>query len=332
MKLWFDFTNPPHVNFFCPLIKKFKAEGNDTTSTARDFAETIRLLKLNDIGYKVYGQHRGKKKVKKIGALLERCGRLLTNMQSFDLSFSSNYEAPFISWLRRKPAFVFDDNDISPNWLYSKFAKFVFSPRFINKDNMFKMGISPKKLILYEGFKEQIYAADYKADPSFIDLIPFENFVTVRPENVQASYVPLGVKSIVPELIRKITKRGMNVLYLPRYEADKEFIHENDKVFIPDGPLNGLDVCYYSDAVLTGAGSFSREAAVMGTPAVSFFAGNDFLGVDKEMFRNRDVYYSRNTEKIVKFIIKSKKKGFDPAKCKSAQDDLFLKLDTAMKS
>ena len=45
---------------------------------------------------------------------------------------------------------------------------------------------------------------------------------------------------------------------------------QNIKIFVPEGPLNGLDVCY-SDAVLTGAGTFAREAAILGTPAISFF-------------------------------------------------------------
>ena len=330
MTIWFDFTNPPHVNFFNPLIKKFESSGYRTKCTARDFVETIDLLKLHNIEFELYGKHGGKRKSKKIMSLLDRYLKLYLNVHSFDFSFSSNYEAPFISWLKRKPAFVFDDNDIAPNWLYSKFAKYVVSPKYIDKNAMFKMGIKPEQLLVYEGYKENIYIADYQPDSNFLAKLPFSNFVTVRPENIQATYVGENVKSIVPELIDKLVKKGFNILYLPRYQSDKDMITINDKIFIPDKPLNGLDVCYFSSAVLTGAGSFSREAAVFGTPAVSFFAGSKFLGVDKEMFRQNMVYFSRQPDEIVNYVLKSEKREFNISTSKEVQEGLFATLEKSM--
>ena len=330
MTAWFDFTNPPHVNFFNPLIKKFKSEGFQIKCSARDFVETVDLLKLHNIEFELYGKHGGKKKFNKIKALLSRYWKLYFNIHDFDFSFSSNNEAPFISWLNRKPAFVFDDNDISPNWLYSRFAKYVVSPRYIDKDAMYRMGIKQKKLLTYDGFKENIYIADYAPDPDFLKQLPFDQFVTVRPENIQAAYVPEGVKSIVPDLMDKLLKKGINILYLPRYQSDRDMVVRDDRIFIPEKPMNGLDVCFYSDAVLTGAGSFSREAAVFGTPAVSFFAGNKFLGVDKEMFNQKLVYFSRDPLDIVNYISKQKKKEFDSSVSKSVQEDLYQVLEKAM--
>lgn len=329
-KIWIDFTNPPHVNFFNPLINKFFSSGYEIKCTARDFVETVQLLKMNNIDFSLYGKHGGKKKSKKILALLDRYRMLYFNVNNFDYCFSSNNEAPFISWLNRKPAYVFDDNDISPNWLYSKFAKYVISPKYIDKEAMYSMGISPDKLLTYDGFKENIYIADYKPNPNFLEQLPFDNFITVRPENVQAAYVPHGVKSIVPELISKLVKKGFNILYLPRYQSDKSMIDLNDKIYIPEKPLNGLDVSYYSTAILTGAGSFSREAAVMGTPAVSFFAGNKFLGVDKEMFKLGLVYFSRNPEEIVEYAMVCKKKDFNISESKNVQQNLFYILEKSM--
>jgi uncharacterized protein len=332
MTIWFDFTNPPHVNFFNPLINKFVDSGSMVKCTAREFVETVDLLKLYKIDFDIYGKHGGKKKSRKIMALLDRYRLLFFNVEKFDFSFSSNYEAPLISWLRRKPAFVFDDNDIAPNWLYSKFAKYVVSPKYIDQQAMYRMGIKPDQLLTYDGFKENIYIADYKPDPEFLQKLPFHNFVTVRPENIQATYVADGVKSIVPELITKLISNGMNVLYLPRYQSDKDMINNSDNIFVPEKPLNGLDVCYYSQAVLTGAGSFSREAAVFGTPAVSFFAGKEFLGVDKEMFSRKLVFYSRNPDEIIKYVKKAQKVEFNPSVSKSVQQDLYFILEKVMKS
>lgn len=326
--IWFDFTNPPHVNFFLPLIKYFSNKGYKSILTAREFVETVKLLESQNLSFKIYGKHGGRKKLSKISNLILRETKLLTKVKSFDISFSSNYEAPLASWFKRKPAFVFDDNDISPNWLYAKFAKFVMSPEAIDKEAMYSMGIRKKQLITYGGFKEDIYIADYKPNYNFLNEIPFKEFVTVRPENIEASYVPKGTKSIVPVLVKSLIKKGINILYLPRYESDKSYIDiNNDKIFVPDKPLNGLDVCYYSKAVITGAGTFSREAAVMGTPAVSFFAGNKFLGVDKKMFHENKVFFSRKPDEIIKYIMRSNKKEPDLEQSKKAQTELCEKIE-----
>jgi hypothetical protein len=285
--------------------------------------ETTSLLEQNGIRYKKFGAHGGKTKLGKILAFARRDLELLLKMPHFDLSISSNYEAPQVSWLRRKTSIVFDDNDISPNWLYAKFASYVICPEAINRQAMLSMGIKSEKLITYSGYKEDIYIASYKPDPNFLNRLPFKEFVTVRPENLFASYVTKGSTSIVPQLIEKLSSFRYNILYLPRYDIDFTYTPQRDNVFIPKEPLNGLDVCYYSKAVITGAGTFSREAAVMGTPAVSFYAGNDFLSVDKKMFLEKKVFFSRNVDEIMEFLKSARKQTFDASRSKEVQKEVF---------
>jgi len=184
--IWFDFTNPPHVNFFLPIINYYKNREFGIKLTAREFVETVKLLELNNLNFKIYGKHGGKNKLLKITSLILRELKLISSVNGFDFSISSNYEAPLASWIKRKPSIVFDDNDISPNWLYSKFAKYVISPCYIDKDAMYNMGIRKDQLITYTGFKENVYIADFNPSPTFLDQLPFKDFVTVRPENIQA--------------------------------------------------------------------------------------------------------------------------------------------------
>jgi predicted glycosyltransferase len=79
--------------------------------------------------------------------------------------------------------------------------------------------------------------------------------------------------------------------------------------------------------VLTGAGTFSREAAVMGTPSVSFFSGKTFLGVDKEMFAEGMVFFSRVPKEIVEYLKSSRKTGLDKAKSFAVQQELFKLIE-----
>lgn len=325
--VWFDFTNPPHVNLFIPLLNHLSLNNNEVICTARHFVETMSLLSQNNIPFKKFGEHGGKSKIRKIMAFAERDIKLLLKMPAFDLSISSNYEAPQVSWLRRKTSIVFDDNDISPNWLYSKFASYVICPEAINRKAMLSMGINPAKLITYNGYKEDIYIASYKPNPLFLNNIPFRDFITIRPENLFATYVTKGSKTIVPELIEKLTQRGYNILYMPRYELDRSYVQKQDNVFIPDFPLNGLDICYYSSAVLTGAGTFSREASLIGTPAVSFYAGSDFLSVDKKLFSEGKIFFSRNADEILEFLSGSKKNATDISRSKEVQKEVFNIVD-----
>lgn len=324
--IWFDFTNPPHVNLYLPLLRYLETN-NKIVSTARHFVETTSLLVQNGVKFKEFGAHGGKTKLGKILAFVRRDLELLFKMPRFDFSISSNYEAPQVSWLRGKTSLVFDDNDISPNWLYAKFASYVICPDSINMEAMISMGIKRNKIITYSGFKEDIYIASYTPDPNFLKSLPFEKFVTVRPENLFASYVTKGSTSIVPELITKLTSKGFNILYLPRYDIDYTYVNPSENVFIPKKPLNGLDVCYYSQAVITGAGTFSREAAVMGTPAVSFYAGNEFLSVDKKMFKEGKVFFSRNVDDILDYIQNAKKNTLDLSNSQRVQSEVFGIID-----
>ena len=178
----------------------------------------------------------------------------------------------------------------------------------------------------YNGFKEDIYIADYIPDTNFLSHLPFDNYVVVRPENILAAYVPKGRKSIVPELLNQLLKKGINILYLPRYDFDKEYAPQNDKIFIPEKPLNGLDVCYYSDAVLTGAGTFAREAACLGVPSVSFFAGDQLLTVDQKMIENKKMFFTRSADEIVSHVLKSTKNQVDLTSSKKVKKEVIQLL------
>ena len=144
--------------------------------------------------------------------------------------------------------------------------------------------------------------------------------------------MPSATKSIVPELFEKFRKYKINILFLPEYRSDKNYAAGFDNVYMPEKPLNGLDVCYYSKAVLTGAGTFAREAAIIGTPAVSFFPKDDLLSVDKKMMENNLMLHSRNPEEILHYIFSSRKREFENSSCKKIQNSVFKMVENILKT
>ncbi|HPD65064.1 MAG TPA: DUF354 domain-containing protein [Bacteroidia bacterium] len=323
MKLWFDITNTPHVHFFAPIIRHLSEKHHDVVVTAREFSETIPLLNSYGIDFKLIGVHMGKNRIMKVIGLATRLVSILKEVPPFELSFGiGGQNTTPVSFFRRKPSIVFTDNDTSYKWhSYKLGSHFIFPTYFDVQKVIKKFGVKREQIHLYDGFKEDIYIANYKPDPKFLQKLPFDDFITIRPENLKASYVPVDAKTIVPELFEKF--KNENILFLPRYEYEKEYAREYNNIFIPKGPLSGLDVCFNTKAMLTGAGTFAREAAILGTPSVSFFPGKNFLTVDKIMQDKGWEFKSRNPDEIFQYVQSAQKRPNQIDRCKAVQMELF---------
>lgn len=328
--IWFDITNVPHVNFFLPLIKRYEGKYNMIFSI-RDFAETKSLFEKR-IGKQYFevGQHVGNSKIKKVWASFIRIFDLNRTIPYFDVKISCGGDASsVVAKIRRKLSITFDDNEKAPNWRYAPFSDLAFWPDVIPTEALLKQCFKKRKLYKYSGYKEEFYLADYRPNYDFLSTIPFEHYVVVRAENIKANYVE-GKISIVPELLEKLDKKGYNILYLPRYESDYEYAKNIKNIYIPNEALNGLDACFFSDAVLTGAGTMAREAACLGVPSVSFFAGSRLLTVDSELVKSGKMFFSRNVDDIISFLGSCEKHVRDFEHTKHVQNEVFQRLDSAI--
>ena len=74
--IWFDLDNSPHVPLFAPVFKELTKRSISYDVTARDFAQTLDLLKMWNIPHTAIGSHGGKNKIKKVLNLLKRKGEL----------------------------------------------------------------------------------------------------------------------------------------------------------------------------------------------------------------------------------------------------------------
>lgn len=336
MMIWYDITNTPQVHFLLALRNSLSSMlDHESLISIRDFSETESLLKQKTTeDFIKIGSHKGKSKSRKIGGLLSRFLELHETIKTYDLSISCGSEAAiWSSTLRHKQSIAFGDNDLAKQWTYGAFVKKAFFPDSIPEHILTRQGIGKKRLYRYHGYKEDIYLADYRPDESFKESLPFSNYVVVRPENLQANYINNeAAKPITPKLLQHLSKFGYNVLYLPRYKTDKAFGEGVKNVYIPDGPVNGLDACYYSDAVLTGAGTFAREAACLGVPSFSFFAGRDLLAVDKTLIRAGKMFFSRDVNELMSKLKISRRATYDFSRSKAVREEVITKLKEVIES
>jgi uncharacterized protein len=329
MKIWFDITNTPQVHFLLAIQRGLERKGfSDFQLSARDFSETVNLLsKKTQLPFKVIGSHRGKSMSKKATGLVNRFLEVNNTIKNYDASISCGSEAAiWSSFLKRKKSLAFGDNDLARQWTYGYFVNYAMFPKSIPARILAKQGLNKRKLYQYDGFKEHVYVADFVPDQNFLKQLPFEDFVVVRPENIQANYVQgESTKSITPRLLKLLSEKDVNILYLPRYKSDRDYASNLKNIYIPENAINGLDACYFSDGVFTGAGTFAREAACLGVPSFSFFLGEQLLAVDKDLVRQEKMFFSRDPDEIVKKFILSDKKNADLKKARAVSDEVIEK-------
>jgi predicted glycosyltransferase len=168
-------------------------------------------------------------------------------------------------------------------------------PKAFPDNALKKFGASPEKIHKYNGFKEQIYLSDFKPDPSFSkDVVracdlgadwDYEKkvLVAVRGPATLAAYHHFKNPLFFKVLERLNSNSQCTVIAMPRNAQQAEAIRNNfPKVKIPHEILSGTDLVCFSDVVISAGGTMNREAAILGTPAFTMFAG-ELPAVDRQL-------------------------------------------------
>src|SRR5574344_1662149 len=161
MKIWFDLTNSPHINFFRDLIKDLEQEGHEVLITSRDAANTLDLLELYNMKYSIVGKYYGTKLSHKLMGSLVRVWELrnFVKKQKVDVGISqSSFCSAMAGYLAGVPTLYTNDNEHAlGNKVSFLFAKHIFIPEFISVSKVTNLFVHKKKVTQYPGVKEGIY-------------------------------------------------------------------------------------------------------------------------------------------------------------------------------
>jgi predicted glycosyltransferase len=307
---WIDLVSPSHPFFFDALTDEL----TDVTlrTTVRDKTETVELASEVGFDHTVVGRDFDNPLLRKIGIPL-RTGRLAISAPDADVSLSSrNAMCILASKARGIPSIHFTDNDVTAyvdglrfEELYNRFeamATYNVVPDAFEIAELTKHGADPASIYTYDGYKEDISIASFEPDPKFTDVLPFDEYVVLRPEALDAAYVDAEA-SIVPDLLAGAADRDLPVVYLPRGRGDAAYADQYDEteVYVPEDALNGLELAWHARCTLTGSGTMAREAACMNKPAVSFFP-NSLLSVDRELVRKDRIFHSCDVGSILEYV------------------------------
>lgn len=314
-RLWIDYMAPCDVFFFSSILKEFSEVPQlETILTARSHAETESLLVDYNVNAKIIGEHDVSNSYLQTLSFTRRNLSLYCGVPSFDISLSlANIYGIIVSLMRNRPSISIIDNDLieyersTMEKIAAKIhakAHWIIAPVSYPIEKTIEKGANVDRTFTFDGYKEDIYIADYAPDTAFMEKVPFKDFIVIRPEALYSTYVH-NKGSITPQLLKKFSREGINVVYLPRHKEDTCYIDgivDQSNIWIPPKALNGLDLVYYSKAILTGSGTFAREAACMGKPAVSFFP-DQLLAVDASLVNQRKMYHSLDPDDIVDYVL-----------------------------
>jgi predicted glycosyltransferase len=136
----------------------------------------------------------------------------------------------------------------------------------------------------YRGIKEDVYAPDFEPDASLASRLGLgeeEIIVTVRPPADEAHYYNPESDVLFREFMgRALRSPGVRAVLLPRNRHQEQKLREDfpawfegGRTVVPANAVNGLDLLWISDLVVSGGGTMNREAAAIGVPVYSIFRG-----------------------------------------------------------
>ena len=140
------------------------------------------------------------------------------------------------------------------------------------------------RILKYPGIKEDVYVPRFQPDPriqSQLGLDGDDLVVTVRPPANEAHYHRPESDSLFHAVIEFLSdKPDAKVILLPRNERQEISIRkawpqlfDAGKLKVPAHAVDGLNLIWYSDLVISGGGTMNREAAALGVPVYSIFRG-----------------------------------------------------------
>lgn len=314
MRLWIDLANSPHVPFFKALAERFVAQGHEIETTAREFAETIPLAQAAGFAPQVVGVHGGRAVSAKAGSLFSRAWALAkwARGRRFDLAISHNSYSQILAarGSRIKTVTLMDYEHQPANHLAFRFASRIIVPASFPAGRLRAYGARVGKVRRYHGTKEDVYLADFKSDPSFaaqlceLGLKPDNVLVLMRPPAHDALYHRFQ-NTLFDEALTMLTaKENVQVILLPRNEAQRAAYAHKD-VIIPAAPLPGGDVIAASDLVISAGGTINREAAALGVPAASIYAGK-WAAVDEGLVSEGRLRRIASTADLNSLVIEKK--------------------------
>jgi predicted glycosyltransferase len=282
-KIWIDLDNTPHVPFFKPIIKGLEQRGYSIQLTGRDAFQVCELAERSGMKIIKVGKHYGKNRIAKIFGLVYRALQLapyiLPNKPMLGISHGARSQLLLCNLLNIPTVLLAD-------YEYARIVPFAKPTWMIVPEIIPNAAVCciNDKILKYPGIKENVYAPGFIPDPTLrgsLGLRDMSIVVTVRPPATEAHYHNPESEELFDRLMTRLNdSEDVQTILLPRNNMQAEHLTQkhpkwfvDHKTIIPAKAVDGLNLIWQSDLVVSGGGTMNREAAALGVPVYSIFRG-----------------------------------------------------------
>ncbi len=331
-KVWIDLENSPHVPFFGPIMQELEKLNYEIVLTARDCFQVCELADMAGLRYRKIGRHYGKNRLAKLAGLgirvLQLAPFILRQRPAISVSHGSRSLIVLSALLGIRSITIADYEHADlrlTKWLGSERKKWIMTPEVIPSEVFTKNGMRQDHVLHYPGIKEDVYVPYFLPDPALKTSFGFtaaDVVVVIRPPATEAHYHNPESEKLLMAVLEMLEEHpNARVVLLPRthkQEAElrkaKPQLFTTGKIMVPEHAVNGLDLIWYSDLVISGGGTMNREAAALGIPVYSLFRGT--LGaVDRHLAEVGKLILLESVEDVhekLKLVPREKTPAFRP--------------------
>lgn len=282
-RVWIDLDNSPHVPFFAPIIKELENRGHIVLVTARNFAQVTQLAELMHLRYKTIGRHYGKNYLLKIAGVVIRAGQLASVIRHADLDLAVSHGSRaqlLLATVLRVPSVVISDYEYATEFKVIRPSRMIV-PEMIPSGSW---DIPNDCVLHYPGIKEDVYVPQFTPDPTLLTELSLPDrsiLVTLRPPASHAHYHNPESDHIFAAVMNWLVgKQNVVTVVLPRTAGQEQEIRkqwgkyfDSGQLVVPSQAVDGLNLMWHSDLVISGGGTMNREAAALHLPVYSTFRG-----------------------------------------------------------
>jgi predicted glycosyltransferase len=282
VRVWIDLTNSPHVLVMRPVIEQLRARGHEVEVTARDFAQTLGLLRRFGIAHTAIGRHRGERLASKAVGLAQRSLALARWARGWHpdiaLGHGSNDVSVAAALLRVPSSTMFDYEWAAvQHHVNCRLCAAVVVPEAIPAARLERYG-AHGKLRPYPGLKEEYYLSDFQPDAAVLEDLALDAsrpIVVVRtpPEVSLYHRFENDLFAGVLDRLRRAAADGVQPVVLPRIDAQRAELGRVPGLVVPEQAIDAQSLIAHADLVISAGGTMNREAVALGTPVWTTFEG-----------------------------------------------------------
>jgi uncharacterized protein len=265
-------------------VRGLTDRGHDVALTARDHAQTVELALERWDRVEVIGGPSPKRRVAKATQLARRVRELgaWARRERPDIALSHNSYAQIVAarGLGVRTVTAMDFEHQPANHLAFRLADRVLLPEALRGSPVAREGARDGKVRWYPGLKEEMYIGDFRPDPESLAKLRLARgrggaIVLARTPPSRALYHQRDNPLFLDAIVAAAEQPHVRCIVLARHPEQREVVESlgAPNVVVPSAAVDALSVMHAADLVIGAGGTMTREAALLGVPTVSVFAG-----------------------------------------------------------